>query len=445
MKKLMRNGFVLLLALLVMLFNSSIFVFGQEEYVPTDPYVVNYATTDKMEYDYKLPYFYSSPHRGSMGIKNLETDEMEYWSVAYKVYNLINTTALKGTSTDFFASIPAYCTDACVSTVEGYNYMRTNLEESTYFNETTAGKLRAICHNSFPYIKDISVIETRANQWLKTTKPDQAPISNLTGAEVIAATQYSIWCVANEKDVVNQRPYSYTPSYTEEDLIDKNIIISDPYVNCIESSRDTTSNNIKMLHEYYMNLDPIAADQVLITDDSIIVKSLDHQKQKDGTFTATVTFEIDATIDEDDNVTVTATSGNLLSSKKISSGEIQTIELKGLNGHDNVHLYVDGGQKANGIFLFTPEGGRMTAQSMIAYDDSYLPCHGETIASCDGNEPQVPIETEPNIPEPDVAKPDIPVKAVPLTGDTLTFFFFTAILLLVSFLGAYFMVKFKQD
>ena len=111
--------------------------------------------------------------------------------------------------------------------------------------------------------------------------PDISPART---TEVIAATQYSIWCVANEDDVVNRSPYSSTSSLAEEDLAGEVAIDKDQYVNAYEGKSAHTSNNIKMLHEYFMALDPVHPEETIITDDSIIIKSLEHQQKSDGTF-----------------------------------------------------------------------------------------------------------------------------------------------------------------
>jgi len=436
MKIIKRPSVILLLATILVLSLSITPALASSKYVPTDPYVVAYNKSDKTQYDNQLPYMYQSPHRGSMGIRDLESGRMEYWSVGYELYNLIDTTALPDLDNAFYASIPAYCTDACISTSVGVEYKRTNLENCSYYEEGVAGRIRAVCQNSFPYIKDISTIEETANRWLAENHPNNAPISNLTGAEVIAATQYTIWCIANEKDVESRSPYSSTPSVNDEDLSEV-IIHKDGYVDCTEGKRDTTSNNIKMLHLFYMSLSPVSPDEVLIADDSIEIIELDHQKQKNGTFTATVTFKVNATINEDDKVTVSAICGDIFISKPLTTGVEQNIVLEGLEGHDDVVIALDGGQKANGIFLFESEGGRNASQTMVCYNDSFLPCHAEVIATCDGNEPQIPLEEDPSQ---ITSNPKIPN-----TGDTLMFFIYTFIVLLISFCLSFIIVKYKRD
>ena len=368
----------LILVMVMVLSTNFSMAFGESGYTPEDVFTIDYAESENESAENQFPFIYHSPHRGNMGIRNLESGEMEFWSVAYKVYNLINRTTGK--------SISAYCTDACINTVSGHTYMRINLEDCTYYPEGAAGRIRAVCLNSFPHIKDMSAIEDAANAWLKDNKTDYTPIAKLTGAEAISATQYTIWCIANENDVVDRSPYSSTSSYTEEDLKDKIPAAKDQYVNCLEQKSENTSNNIKMLHEYLMGLAPVQPQETIITDDSIIIKSLEHQQKPDGTFNAVVTFSVDALIDKNDQITVSARSGDMIVSRPLTHAGEQTITLKDLTAHDPVTIALDGEQKATGVFLFAADGGRDASQTMVAYDNSLLPCHGEAVAACNGDE-----------------------------------------------------------
>ena len=426
----LKNKFKVILLILVMvitLVTNFDAVSADSAYTPTNRYIINYAATRDQSAENELPYLYMSPHRGNMGIRNLQSGEMEYWSVSYEVYNLIDTLTDK--------SIPAYCTDACISAVSGHSYYRSNLEDSTYYPEDAAGRIRAVCMNSFPHIKDISAIEASANQWLIQDNPGATPITNLTGAEVISATQYTIWCIANENDIVSRSPYSNTSTLSEEDL-SKVAYAKDAYVDCTEKKSEHTSNNIKMLHRYFMALAPVSPSETLISDESIIIKSIEHQQKSNGTYRAVINFQVNATINSDDEITVSALSGSLVSSRKLTHGGNQSITLDGLKSHEPVTIALDGGQKASGIFLFTPEGGRLESQSMVAYDDHFLPCHAEKTATCDGSEVIVVTDEDPI--KPDSIEKGSTAKEisreVPQTSDSSNLQFFVLMLFLSSFL-----------
>lgn len=393
-------------------------------YEPTDAYVINYANVD-FDYDANAPYLYASPHLGSMGIRNLESGEMEYWTTSQQIYNMINTTKLAEGGSGAYASIPVYCTDACVSAQSGYTYRRINLSDSTYFDEKTANHLRAIMLSSFPYIKDMSTIENAVNAWIDVAKPEAAHISGLTGAEAITATQYTIWCVANGNDVKPQRAYYRTSIQSEEDLEDV-VYHKDNYVDCNEKARDTTANNIQMLHEYLMNLEGVATKETAVGDASIEVTDVRVQEQwDDELYTVDVKVKIHASITSESEMILSLLSGERNANILLlpNQQELQ-ISLFDLNKSDleNLKLELNGHQKISGVFLFDATENRENSQSMIGYDSSSLPIHAEALVDVENVEIEDPVPPatpeEPDIPEnPGTSEePDAPEK--PTTPET---------------------------
>ena len=83
-----------------------------------------------------------------------------------------------------------YCCDAITGTAENAYYKRVNLEDSEYFTDEQAKRLRAIVENAYPYV---SVEEAKAA--LKEAGFAQA--DELDRSELIAATQAAIWTIAN--------------------------------------------------------------------------------------------------------------------------------------------------------------------------------------------------------------------------------------------------------
>lgn len=348
-------------------------------YEYTDAYVINYAQVDYGGYEAQLPYLYYSPHRGSMGIRNLQTGKMEYWNTGHKVYNLINTTKLSQGGEGAYASIGAYCVDACIDAVSGVTYRRINLEDSGYFTDTTAGRLRAIYLNAFPYIKDMSVIEKRVNEWLSQTQSEYAPVSGLTCAEVISATQYTIWEVANGTDVEGGTPYDETKDYTLEELSQNVVYPQDQYVDSTEGARDTTANNIQMLNQYLLALEPVGPSQIAVSDVSFASQSMTVQKQGDGKFTVTVDVQIQATVSQSDALVLSAAMGQQVQTVQLTPGQTNyRLTLVDAAAVETVKLEINGTQTAADVFLFDAGGERESSQSMIAYDDSALPVHAET-------------------------------------------------------------------
>ncbi|MBQ8663928.1 MAG: Cys-Gln thioester bond-forming surface protein [Eubacterium sp.] len=421
MKKKMKQLLTIFLAL-TMTLTTPIIAMAENTKEPaynsTDSYVINYARVD-YDYDANAPYLYASPHMGSMGIRNLDTGEMEYWITSQQIYNMINTTKLTAGGSGAYASIPVYCTDACVSARDGYVYRRINLADSTYFDEATANHLRAIMLSSFPYIKDMRQIEAAVNAWIDAEKPEAAKISGLTGAEAITATQYTIWCVANADDIVNRGAYSYTRPYTESDLAEKVVYVSDAYVNCLEDDRETTENNIQMLHEYLMHLEGVKAEQTAVSDTTITVADVAIQKQWMDTadteqkYTVTVMTKVDATITEASHMVLSLLSGDKNRNLQMIPGQNKyTISLSNLTAEElnHIRLEINGYQQISGVFLFDAADNRENSQSMIGYDDSSLPVHAKATVITEDVIVEEP--DEPVIPETPVI-PNTPTDSTP--------------------------------
>lgn len=385
-------------------------VFAAEDtpvYQQTNSYVINYAAVDYGDYEAQKPYLYYSSHRGSMGIRDLDSGKMVYWSTGNKIYNLINTTKLDQGGTGAYASIEAYCTDACSDAVSGYGYQRINLEDSTFFDDATAGRLRAIFLHSFPYIKDMSVIEDAVNAWLAQTQTEYTPVSDLTGAEAISATQYTIWVVANGDDVVGSTPYDYTAEYTEEYLSTNVVYPKNEHVDGTEAARDTTENNINALSQYLLALEAEPPRQLAVSDTAFVSESMTVTKQGNGKYTVTVNAEVQATIDHDDNLILTAIlGGQTVSTQLVPDQKNYTLTLTDVPAVDSVKLEINGTQTVADVFLFDADGSRSDSQSMIGYDSSTLPVHAEAtiearkltfykttvIQDTDGTETRIPLE-----------------------------------------------------
>ena len=131
-----------------------------------------------------------------------------------QTFVVLDTNALDGTTwTPSGVYVPnesnyevAYCCDVETMIVDATYYKRTNLENSGYYNEEHAAKIRAIVTNSYPYVT------------LEAMKADLAAngypyAEELTRNEVIAAVQTAIWACANTEG----EPMRYAKSYNVSD------------------------------------------------------------------------------------------------------------------------------------------------------------------------------------------------------------------------------------
>ena len=132
----------------------------------TNPYVINLGgVADLGDYDAWESSLYVTPYTSSMSYRrvDLSGEALEEFiekngydhskilnmTCCQELYNLININVLntiengQRAGKGAYASIPAYCTDASVGAHAGYEYQRKNLEESTYYPEGVAGRIRA--------------------------------------------------------------------------------------------------------------------------------------------------------------------------------------------------------------------------------------------------------------------------------------------------------------
>lgn len=366
-------------------------VYAQEEpsYSYTDPYVIVYEGSDVLAtyQDYCKPYLYASPHISSMSIRNLETGKMQSWWCSQQVYNMIDTTKLSQGGEGAYASMEVYCIDACIDANGGSSYRRVNLEDSTYFSDDTAGKIRAIFLNSFPYIKNMDTITDAVNVYLDSLGTEHTDVSGLTAAEVVTATQYTIWSVANGSDVIPQSPYSFTDTdaYTAEALASDVVYVADQYMDCTEGARETTENNIRMVQQYLAALEAVGPRKTVISEVNLKADLKEKTKDADGTYTITLSYEVDAELSAEDDLTLTATCGssqkNILLAEENLAG---TITLTGVKALEDVVLEINGYQTGGDVYLYDATGNRENSQSMVGYDNSILPVHGEvTVESAD--------------------------------------------------------------
>ena len=98
-----------------------------------------------------------------------------------------------------------YCCDIGTMMSDGAYYKRLNLEDSEYFSDAQAAKIRSVVTNSYPYV---SLEEMKAD--LAAGGFENA--DKLTRGEILAAVQTAIWACANDME-----PLKYVKSYRVTD------------------------------------------------------------------------------------------------------------------------------------------------------------------------------------------------------------------------------------
>lgn len=345
-----------------------------EETVPeTNAYVLSYeGNVDGYAYS-GYPYMYTSP----FGMRHSYNDPATgaKWSYSYsnEIFHLINTARISEGGEGAYASIAAYCTDADTSAERNTAYRRINLEDSTYHTPGSAAKVRAVILNSFPYVQDMGTIADAANVWLQANGMEQ--IQQLNVGEAMVATQQAIWKLTHgEKYTIND-PYTGFQGYDGSGAVYQ--------INADEVETEYTENNIAGLFSYLMALDGIGPRMDAVSEASFEKVTYTDALQEDGSYTVTVTGQVNTTVSGGDEMTLSARCAETVINQPLSAAGGFSFTFEGLPERAEVELQINGYQQGGDVYLFDSEGDRTTSQSLVGFDNSYLPIHAEITAKPD--------------------------------------------------------------
>ena len=309
---------------------------------------------------YECKHSYNDPAAGPNSV-------WTYWN-APEIFNLV----YEGDNGNH--SIAAYCTDADTSTIsnDSIYYRRLNLEDSTYHESGAAARLRAVVLHSFPYLS-VETVAANVNQALGANA-----IQNLTQGEVISATQQAIWEITHgEKYRVDQ---NYVGLRSASGYDRSKFVHPESLDACVES--EFTASNIQQLYGYFLNLPGQAPNADAISEYSFKNVQYKATREADGTYTVTVTYTVDASMRDGDNLTLTAACGESANQDALKTGA-GSVTFSGLTEKLPVVLTISGTQTGADVYLFDAEGDRTSSQSMIGYDSTTLPVFAQVSAGPD--------------------------------------------------------------
>lgn len=335
------------------------FAVSAAEAETTNAYVLHFDGAGSVPYlygsRYQCKHSYSDPEAG-------ENSVWTYWN-APEIFNLVNTA--NG------SSIAAYCTDADTSTTGNTSYRRINLEDSSYYASGAAERLRAVILNTFPR-KSVEEVAAAANAQMGDV------IRNLTQGEVISATQQAIWEISHgDKYTVND---NYTSIRGMSSYDTSEFVYPESLEGCVES--ENTAANIETLYNYFLGLEGQEPLEDAVSEYTFENVMCSAAEAEDGTYTVTVTFDINTVVDAGDELTLRATCGEQVYTEDLKAGA-NTVIFTGLSQPKAVTLEINGYEQGGDVYLFDAVGDRTVSQSMIGYDDSKLPVHGEVVAAPD--------------------------------------------------------------
>lgn len=301
---------------------------------------------------YEFKHSYNDPAAG-------ETSVWTFWNCP-EIFNLVNT--------ENGSSIAAYCTDADSNTRGNTGYRRINLEDSTYHVSGAAQKLRTILLNTFPR-KTVAEVQAAA-------VAAGYDVQELAQGELISATQQAIWETTHgDKYTVDEHSTGLRGmgSYEEDEFI---------YPESLEAElTDYTASNMENLYQYFLSLPGTPAMNDAVSEYTFEDVSYAAEKQN-GSYTITVTFTVNTTVDAGDSLTLRATCGSQAKTEALQTGA-NTVTFTGMAAQDPVKLEITGYEQGGDVYLFDAVGDRAFSQSMIGYDDSKLPVYGTVTAGPD--------------------------------------------------------------
>ena len=281
---------------------------------------------------------------------------------------------------------PTYCADINITAVQGTNYRRLNLEDSS-FSGSVAGKVRAILQEGF-YIIPIDGESDAAHEARVTAKTAElAKVSGaegLTTGEAIAATQAAIWQIIHGPELSFPKfcRYVFNPTNTKYRSLCS-------YNELRYKDNALINTTIETAYKYLISLAPVKGTEKTVSAASFAdLNDPVFTQNADGSYNISVKTTVDVDMAEGDTLTLKAELGdNYVAEASLENGK-QTVTLK-LNNvpasliSEDVILSVSGYQTAKGYFLFDSEGARGASQTMVGYNNSRLPVYAEVVAAED--------------------------------------------------------------
>ena len=279
-----------------------------------------------------------------------------------------------------------YCTDYDTGLEWGMDYRRLNLEDSTYYDDESARRIRAIVQNSYPFI---SIDEMKAN--MKADGMDPAFVDSLNRSDIIAGVQMAIWQCSNA-DAVNAAKTGYFASisikkntgYYFTPLHDHTNEIWEWFPKAKQRSYDTRAGyRVNNLIYYLSQFEGVEAENrsIIITD--MKVGRVDLVPRTEDVYNIGLHVMLNAGCIEGDNVTLQVRSysedenGNVIvtSTDTVQVGaETEYVMTVNAKCGDTVEVSAVGNMYVDkGVYFYEAEGGRDVSQSLVGVSSGNTP------------------------------------------------------------------------
>ena len=267
-----------------------------------------------------------------------------------------------------------YCCDYEVNilkTGDKIAYRRLTLENSGYYDEEAAKKIRAIAFNSYPVLS-LEEMKTRMDKAGYTLNESVSEEQLLSGA------QRAIWQYSNSDSVNNQAAYNFSLKI-KDGYAD---VIKPPEGKYKESGRqyyNEINENVQKVYNYLMSLNGKEASPGGIVLNSVEATPL--STGAGGTVDVLLKFKLKndkhggITLNEKDVLTLAANGKTFPSREWRDEGNGEySVTLQGVTAGENIDVTISGEQYlARDAYFYEPVSGRHAAQCFVGVAEGMTP------------------------------------------------------------------------
>ena len=267
-----------------------------------------------------------------------------------------------------------YCCDYEVNilkTGDKIAYRRLTLENSGYYDEEAAKKIRAIVLNSYPVLS--------LNEMMQNMEKENYVLNESVSEEqMLSGTQRAIWQCSNKSEVENQKVYRYSHRITDgySDVIK---VPEDTYKESNEYYDENINENVQKVYDYLMSLNGKEA-----SPGGIVLNGVQAAPLSAGTSGAVdvlLRFELKndrhggITLDEKDDLTLAANGKTFPSREWRDEGNgTYSVTLQGVTAGENIDVTISGEQYlARDAYFYEPVSGRHAAQCFVGVAEGSTP------------------------------------------------------------------------
>lgn len=262
---------------------------------------------------------------------------------------------------------------SCSQPISGFfiAYRRLTLENSGYYDEEAAKKIRAIVLNSYPVLS--------LNEMMQNMEKENYVLNESVSEEqMLSGTQRAIWQCSNKSEVENQKVYRYSHRITDgySDVIK---VPEDTYKESNEYYDENINENVQKVYDYLMSLNGKEA-----SPGGIVLNGVQAAPLSAGTSGAVdvlLRFELKndrhggITLDEKDVLTLTANNQIFPCSEWKNEGNgTYSVMLQGVTAGENIDVTISGEQYlARDAYFYEPVSGRHAAQCFVGVAEGSTP------------------------------------------------------------------------